>query len=1160
MDDLRRVTLDDKYVLRDGHAYMTGIQALVRLPLVQHWRDREAGLETAGFISGYRGSPLGAYDLELARARTWLEAENIHFQPGLNEDLAATAVWGSQQANLAGRGKYDGVFGIWYGKGPGVDRSMDVLKHANAAGTMRHGGVLAIAGDDHGAKSSTLPHQTEHDFMAAMIPVLYPAGVGEFVEFGLLGLAMSRFTGAWVAFKTTSETAETSASVDLGRERRPIVVPQDFEMPPGGLHIRWPDPWREQDTRLQRYKGFAAHAFARANGIDRLVWDGGRTPRLGIIASGKAYLDVRQALREMGIDAAVAREIGLRLYKVGMVWPLEPVGARAFCEGLDEVLVVEEKREMIEYQLMQQLYNWKESVRPRIVGKYDEQGRWLLPPDNELDISLVAHAIAARLARIHDTPEIRDRLAYFEARKKEAEAYQPPLARTPYFCSGCPHNRSTRVPEGSRALAGIGCHIMAINMDRANETFTQMGGEGVPWIGSAPFTEERHVFANLGDGTYTHSGLLAIRAAVAAGVNITYKILYNDAVAMTGGQEAEGHLTVPQIAAQLVAEGVAKVAIASERPESYRSAPLPAGVAVHDRRLMMRLQEEMRTTPGVTAIIYDQTCAAEKRRRRKRGRLPDPPRRVFINDLVCEGCGDCSEQSNCVSIEPLETALGRKRRINQSTCNKDFSCLEGFCPSFVTVEGGQVRKSRAGMGDAPLPELPEPQVPAIEDAYSILVTGIGGTGVLTIGALLGVAAHLEGKGCSVLDMSGLAQKGGAVLSHVRLYRDTADEHSPRIIAGGTDLLLACDAVVAAGKEAQQTLAARRSRAVINADLTPVADFVRDGDMDFRAEAILDALARRSRDEARFALPASTLAEALMGDSIATNVFLLGYAWQKGFVPLSRAAIEEAIRLNRVAVEMNLRSFHWGRVAAHDMAAVEALARPPLPTHWRFEPESLDALIAHRSEFLTAYQSRRLAARYRRLVERVREAETALPGAGTMLTQAVARNYFKLLAYKDEYEVARLFAESDFESRLKAQFEGDFRLKFHLAPPLLSRTDPATGRPRKREFGPWMGRIFPILAKFRRLRGTPFDPFGWNHERRLERRLIAKYESLVEDILARLTAGNLEIAVALAQIPDMIRGFGPVKAARIAAAKEKEAELRTLFLNPPPESGEAIAAE
>ncbi len=758
------VSLDDKYKFTDGRVFLSGTQALVRLPLVQRARDRAAGLNTGGFISGYRGSPLGGYDQELWRAKKLLAAENIVFQPGLNEELGATAVWGSQHVGLRPGATVDGVFGIWYGKGPGLDRAMDVIKHANAAGTTPHGGVLAIVGDDHGAKSSTLPHQSDHNFQAAFVPFLAPASVHEFVEYGLLGIAMSRFAGTWVGFKATADTVETSATVDLANEHRTIVLPP-FDFPAGGVGIRGNDIWREEDTRLQRYKGFAAQAFAKANGIDRIVWQTER-PRFGIVTTGKAYADTMEALSELGIDASVAAQIGLRVYKVGMPWPLEPDGIRAFAEGLEEVLVIEEKREFIEHQLRWQLYNWREAVRPRVVGKHDEDGNWLLSPDNELTPGTIAHVIAARIQKYYDTDAIRGRLAFFADQDRKASAYEVPIKRTPYFCSGCPHNTSTKAPDGARTLAGIGCHIMALWMDRA-ETFTQMGGEGVTWIGEAPFTSEKHVFTNLGDGTYFHSGLLAVRQSIAAKVNITYKILFNDAVAMTGGQTHDGELTPRAIAAQMVAESVAKVAVLTEDLSRYEGVTLPASVRLLDRSALPAIQDEFAATPGTTVIIFDQTCAAEKRRRRKRKTMVDPAQRVFINAAVCEGCGDCSVQSNCVSIEPVETEFGRKRRINQSSCNKDYSCLKGFCPSFVTVEGATVRKAKAA-GEIDLSDVPEPAVPAAGHGYNIMVTGIGGTGVLTVSALLGTAGHIEGLASTTADMAGLAQKGGAVYSHVRL--------------------------------------------------------------------------------------------------------------------------------------------------------------------------------------------------------------------------------------------------------------------------------------------------------------------------------------------------------------------------------------------------------
>ena len=1157
------VSLTDKYTKREGRVFINGIQALVRLPMVQRWRDLEAGHNTGGFISGYRGSPLGVYDLELTRQQKRLEENHITFTPGLNEDLGATAVWGSQMLDLhPEETDYDGVFGIWYGKGPGLDRSMDVMKHGNAAGSSPLGGVICVVGDDHAAKSSTLPHQGDHSFMAAFMPELYPSTLAEIVEYGLLGIAMSRFTGAWVGYKVMGETVETSGTIDLAREQRQIIIPTDFEQPTGGLNIRWPDVWKEQDWRLQRYKGFAAMAFARANGIDRVIWDS-PNPKFGIITSGKSYGDVRQALYELGIDEEVAKEIGLRVYKVGMPWPLEPEGVRHFCEGLDEVLVVEEKREMIEHQVRWQLYNWKENVRPMVVGKHDENDQWLLPPENDLSVGVIARVIAARMAKLYKNTDIAAKLDYFEGRRRSLEGYTPAINRTPYFCSGCPHNSSTRVPEGSRAMAGIGCHIMAINMERDNETFTQMGGEGVPWLGQQPFKKEgkKHIFANIGDGTYMHSGTLAIRQAVAAKANITYKILFNDAVAMTGGQPVEGQLTVPQIVDQLLAERVVKVAVATERPQDYAMINLPSSAKVHDRREIMTLQEEFREIEGVTAIIYDQTCAAEKRRRRKRGLMEDPDKRIFINDAVCEGCGDCSVQSNCVSVEPLETALGRKRQINQSSCNKDFSCVQGFCPSFVTVRGASPRKSKVGIGDladANLPDLPMPILPDFDaefDDYNILVTGIGGTGVLTVGGVIGMAAHLDGKSSSILDMAGLAQKGGAVLSHIRLAPSDDKIRAPKIVTGRAHTLLACDSVVAAGKEASDSLRADRSAAVINSHMTPIADFVRNRDIDFQEASIQKQLDELTKEDARYRIPAQEIAAALMGDSIATNIFVLGYAWQKGLIPLTLESLEGAIRLNKVAIESNLRTFFWGRMAAHDIDAVIGVLKGSAVDR-KAIPVDLEDVIAHRKAHLTAYQNAALADRYEALVRRVAEKEQAVSPGSDKLALTVARNYAKLLAYKDEYEVARLYSSPEFREKLKATFDGSPRLALNLAPPMLPGKDPFTGRPKKREFGPWIFTVLKILSGFKALRGGPLDIFGMTAERRMERGLITDYETTLGTLIGGLDEDRLEIAVAIANLPDSIRGFGPVKEATVKEARATKEDLMAQYLKPDYQMAEA----
>jgi indolepyruvate ferredoxin oxidoreductase len=1154
---LAAVTLDDKYALEKGRVYLTGTQALVRLLIMQRQRDLVAGLNTGGFISGYRGSPLGGLDQALWRAKGFLKQHHIHFEPGVNEELAATAIWGTQQLNLFKGTRYDGVFSAWYGKGPGVDRSVDVLKHGNSAGSAKHGGVLVFTGDDHGAVSSTVAHQSDHVMTAAMMPMLYPASIQEYLDFGLLGWAMSRYSGCWVGFKCVTETVESSASVHVDPLRVQVVTPGDFQLPPDGLNLRWPDSFLEQELRLQQHKGYAALAFARANRLDRIVIDSPK-PRFGIITAGKSYLDVRQALADLHIGEREAAAIGLRVYKVGMVWPLEREGARHFAEGLEEVLVVEEKRAVIENQLKEQLYNWKESVRPLVVGKYDEERNWILPSAGELSPAIIAKVIAKRLRRFHTSPAIEDRVAFIEAKEAASRQAPPKVVRMPYFCSGCPHNTSTKVPEGSRALAGIGCHFMAVWMDRSTATFTQMGGEGTPWIGQAPFTDEKHVFANLGDGTYHHSGILAIRAAVAAKVTMTFKILFNDAVAMTGGQPLDGQLTVPAITQQVYGEGVRRIVVVSDEPDKYGAgADFAAGVTRRHRDDLDAVQRELRDTPGVTVLVYDQTCAAEKRRRRKRGTFPDPDKRVFINELVCEGCGDCSVQSNCVSVEPLETEFGRKRVINQSSCNKDFSCVKGFCPSFVTVHGGRLRKVKAQAAALSGAEhLPLPELPALDDPYNILVTGIGGTGVVTIGGILGMAAHVEGRGVSVLDMAGLAQKNGAVLSHVRIARAPEDISAVRIAAGGAHLVLACDMVVAAGPEAMNKITSGVTRAIVNGHLAPTAAFTKNPDVDFHADQLRQGLRRAVGDNLAEFVEATRLATALLGDAIATNMFVLGYAFQRGLIPLSLAALDKAIEINGAAVEMNRQAMTWGRLAAIDLKRVEAAAAPALPPDAGQEiATTLDGIVAKRVAFLSDYQNAAYAARYRDLVERVRQAEAAKgkgqgpPLAGLAL--AVARYAFKLMAYKDEYEVARLYTDGHFRRQLAAQFEGDYSLQFHLAPPVVSPPDPHTGVAKKRAFGPWMMRGFALLAGLRGLRGTAFDVFGKTVERRQERQMIADYFALMDEIAANLKPDNHRLAVELASVPEHIRGYGHVKARHLAQAKAQEAKLLAAFRSPAP---------
>ena len=1154
---LKQVTLDDKYVVESGRVYLTGTHALVRLPMLQRQRDAAAGLNTACFISGYRGSPLGGLDTAMWRAEKFLEKNNILFRAGVNEDMAATAIWGSQQVGLFPGAKYDGVFAMWYGKGPGVDRSGDALKHANNAGTAPYGGVLALAGDDHTCRSSTLPHQSDHAFADASMPVLNPAGVQDVIDLGLYGFAMSRYSGCWVGFKTVAETVETSASVEIDPLRLEIAMPTDFEMPEGGLNIRWPDPPNAQEYRLHRYKLYAAIAFARANKLDRVAI-AAPTPRFGIVTTGKSYLDVRQALDDLGIDEAYAAEIGLTVYKVAMAWPLEPAGAREFAEGLEEILVVEEKRAVIENQLKEQLYNWDAAKRPRIVGKFDEEGEWILPSAGALTPARIARVIAGRIARFHTSPHITERLAFLEAKEKALDNMHPAPARIPYFCSGCPHNTSTKVPEGSRALAGIGCHYMVQWMDRRTDTFTQMGAEGVTWTGQAPFTGEQHVFVNIGDGTYFHSGIMAVRQAVASGANITYKILFNDAVAMTGGQPIDGPMTVPQITNQLYGEGVARTVVVTDEPGKYPSgAGWAPGVKVHHRDELDHIQKQLREIPGVTAIIYDQTCATEKRRRRKRGIMEDPARRAFINEAVCEGCGDCSVASNCLSVVPVETEFGRKRAIDQSACNKDFSCLNGFCPSFVTVEGGDLRKPdrKSVVGEVPFPVLPEPELPVLDAPYGILVTGIGGTGVVTVAQLLGMAAHIEDKGVGVLDIAGLAQKFGAVTSHVRIAPKPGDIHAVQIAAGGADLVIGCDLVVTAGAEALGKMQGGMTRAVVNTHEMVTGDFTRDPDFTLPADDMRRAIDEAVGDGADY-VAATELANALIGDSIGANLFTVGYAWQKGLIPIGHEALMHAIEVNGMSVDSNKQAFLWGRRAAHDLAAVEALAATTGAAPEPELAETLDDIVARRVDHLTEYQDAAYAKRYAEFVAKVRAAESERAAGHEDLTGAVARNYAKLLAVKDEYEVARLYRSEAFRWALERNFDGDYKVRVHLAPPLLARRNPDTGHPGKTSFGPWMFRVFGLLARFKGLRGTALDIFGYTAERKAERQLARDYEKTIADLLPALNAGNHTLATEIAAIPDHIRGFGHVKEAAMEKAKAREADLIAEWRNPAPKADAA----
>jgi len=1146
---LESVSLDDKYTIEQGRAYMSGTQALVRLPMLQKERDRRAGLNTAGFVSGYRGSPLGGLDLAFWQADKHLKEHDIVFKPGLNEDLAATAVWGSQQTNLYDGAQYDGVFGMWYGKGPGVDRSMDVLKHANSAGSSRHGGVLVLAGDDHGAKSSTVAHQSEHVFAAAGIPVLYPANVQEYLDFGQHGWAMSRFSGLWVALKCVTEVVESNASVDLDPERVRIVLPQIEDLPADGLNIRWPDPPLVQEARMMNHKWYAALAYVRANKLNRIEIDSPQA-RFGIMTAGKAYLDTRQALADLGLSDQLCSELGIRLLKVGCIWPLDAQDARQFATGLTEILVIEEKRQILEYALKEELYNWRDDVRPKIYGKFDEtehgggewsmpRSPWLLPAQGELSPAIIARAIARRLNTMDIPDELRARiqarLAILDAKDREARVPRVTAERKPWFCSGCPHNTSTRVPEGSRAMAGIGCHYMTIWMDRSTSTFSHMGGEGVAWIGQQPFTKEKHVFANLGDGTYFHSGILAIRASIAANSNITYKILYNDAVAMTGGQPVDGVLKVTDVIAQVHAEGAKKIVVVTDEPEKFKGVSLAGNPPVYHRDELDRVQRELRDIPGTTVLVYDQTCATEKRRRRKKGTYPDPALRAFINDTVCEGCGDCSVKSNCLSVEPLETPLGTKRTINQSSCNKDFSCVNGFCPSFVTLKGAQLRKPQAkgrSLESFHLADLPLPVLPELDKTFGILIAGIGGTGVITVGGLLGMAAHLENKGVTVLDMAGLAQKGGAVLSHVQIARHPDLLHATRVPTGEASLLIGSDALVSASTEVLSRVSRDQTRAIINTAASPTSDLIGNAHWKFPLKTACTDIENAIGSHTRY-LDANALAVHVMGDAIYANPILLGYAYQRGWIPLQMNSLLRAIELNGVAVEANRQAFQWGRLAAARgmqalMEGSEPSARPVA------FPETVQSLVKRMEAHLSAYQNPDWAQRYRDAIDPLlaREARLGLDKS-LPLTRTAATQLARLMSYKDEYEVARLYTDPAFLDKLRAQFAGepgtDYQIQYHLAPPILGRKN-SQGQPIKSRFGPSTMTLFRFLARLRGLRGTPLDMFGYSQERRHERQGIEDYLADLAEVCEHLNADNMETAQRWLSYPELIRGYGYIKEA------------------------------
>jgi indolepyruvate ferredoxin oxidoreductase len=1118
------ITLADRYDLSKNSVLLNGTQALVRLMMEQKERDRAVGLNTSGFVTGYRGSPLGAVDMQMQRAEKQLTAHDVVFQSGLNEDLAATAIWGAQQAELYGEGKYDGVYGMWYGKGPGVDRSGDVFRHANMAGTSKHGGVLACMGDDHTGESSTVLHQSEFAFVDAMMPILSPAGVQEILDFGAYGYALSRYSGCWVGLKCVKDTIEATAVVNADPARLDIKTPTDFEMPADGVNIRAVDDRIPQEARLHDYKRFAAEAFARANGLDKRM-AGDKKAKIGIVSAGKNWLDTQHALDLLGIDDAEAKRLGVTTYKVAMVWPLDMTSFNEWATDLDLIIVVEEKRKLIEVQIKEALFD--DRGGRRVVGwKHDQRkGETIFTVKGSLDPVTIAQKIAMLLG---EEGLLSEKSKKALAKLDEATAgdnAEDVAVRAPWFCSGCPHNSSTKVPEGSRAYAGIGCHYMAKWMDRETVGFTHMGAEGANWVGESLFSTRDHMFQNLGDGTYNHSGVQAIRMALAAGTNITYKILFNDAVAMTGGQQNDGDLSASKIVAEIKAMGVENIALVYDEKEEIDLSEFPSSVPTYERAELQTVQENLSKVKGVSAIVYAQTCAAEKRRRRKRGLFPDPDQRIFINPAVCEGCGDCGVQSNCVSVTPFETELGRKRKIDQSSCNKDFSCVNGFCPSFVTVEGGTPKKQEAsGMQ---LPDLPEPTVPRIDGTYNMVITGVGGTGVVTVGAVLAMAAHVEGKGAGMMEMAGLAQKGGAVHIHCRFAEKPEDISAVRVAVGEADSVIGGDLVVTAGAKTLGLMTRDRTKVVCNSHEIVTGEFTQNTEFSLPSDRMQLSLTGRLGEEAVAFLNATELARVHLGDSIYANMLIVGAAWQNGQIPLSRESILQAIALNGAGVEGNKRAFEVGRWAAmHAEDAARSLRSNVVEL-----PKSLDEVISYRADELVAYQNEKLAARYRDFVGKVED---------VALREAVAKSYHKLLAYKDEYEVARLHA-ANVKQMVAENFDNVKALRFHLAPPILPGKT-ADGRPKKRKFGPWILNVFKLLRKGKALRGTPLDLFGYTSERRMERALIKEFEADVAEVLPLATPATQDLVQALLELPMQIRGFGPVKQQNAATVAKRREEL------------------
>ena len=1165
--DLRDYQLKDNVWAQQGAVFMSGTQALVRLMLMQRRFDESQQWNTRGFISGYRGSPLGMVDQVIWKQGEKFKEAGIEFVPAINEELGATQVLGTQRVESDPERTVDGVFGLWYGKGPGVDRAGDALKHGNAFGSSPHGGVVVVAGDDHGCVSSSMPHQSDQVFQSWHMPVVSPADVSELLSFGLYGFALSRYSGAWVGLTALSEVVESSTTVDLdainaqqGLWKRPQEV-QDLTghvAPADGLHYRWPDlPSLRLESRLHD-KLSAVAAFAQVNSIDRQVIVSPQA-HIGIVTAGKAHHDLMEVFRRLGLSEASLAAAGVRVIKLGLTFPIETTRMHAFAQGLREILVIEEKAPIVEQQLRDLLYN--APSRPVIVGKRDAQGQALLSALGELRPSRLIVQVADWLQQHTggglNIPHLK--VLDFVPADMLSNASDA-VKRLPYFCAGCPHNTSTKVPEGSTARAGIGCHFMANWMERDTAGLIQMGGEGVDWVSHSRFTRTPHVFQNLGDGTYYHSGYLAIRQAVAAKARITYKILFNDAVAMTGGQPVDGVISVDAIARQVESEGVEALAIVSDDIAKFNAIKnrFPSIATFHPREDLDLVQRQLREVTGVSVLIYEQTCAAEKRRRRKKGELSDPARRLMIHEGVCEGCGDCGVQSNCVAVLPQETPWGRKRKIDQTHCNKDYSCANGFCPSFVSVIGGRQRRKTGASPQmrqqfmAHAARLPDIHPRSTDSPWDLLITGVGGTGVVTVGAVIAMAAHLEGQHASVLDFMGFAQKGGSVLSFVRIAPTQELLNQVRIDTQQADALLACDAVVAASAEALQTIRHGRTRVLVNVHETPVADAVRNPDAQVQTDLLVEKIRFSAGDAQVETFDAQALAEQVLGDTLAANILAMGYAWQRGLVPVSLAALVQAIRLNNVAVEANLLAFTVGRLAAADPMALSMSAKAEAL------PEDLHSFIEQASQHLAAYQSKAWAQRYTRLMRDVQRATQAAGLSDDTLGMTVARSLHKLMSYKDEYEVARLFSDKAFQAQLDAQFEGDYRLAFHMSPPALFKESDGKA-PRKVTLGGWMRPVLGLLAKGKVLRGTIWDPFGYSHERRMERHLIDAHITLVQELLPLVNTKNQDLMRDIVALPLSMRGFGHVKARNIRAAQSRQAWLLhridpTRYPRPPQDTG------